>query len=107
ALQQRPAEVECAQLRDREPGFVETTEGALLQRPVLLAVVHFVEERKAGRLQRLEIAPDGSRGDAGPSGEVVDRDPSRRLEIAEDRPLADDFSVPRHDWKDTRPRVSG
>ena len=74
ALDERAREIERAQLREGEAGVVEPPEGLLLERPVLLAVVRLVEEREAGRLQRLEIAPDRARRDAGARREVVDGD---------------------------------
>ena len=76
-------------------GVVEAAERALLERPVALAVVEFVEEREAGVLQRLEIAPDRPRRDAGPRARSSIVSAARRLEVAQDRPLADDFSVAR------------
>ena len=93
ALDERAREIQRRHLREREPGVVEAAEGALLERPVLLAVVNFVEEREAGRLEGLEVASDRARRDAGPLGEVVNRRPARRLEVPEDRPLPDDFGV--------------
>ena len=93
---QRAAEVERAQLREGEPGIVEAAERLRLERPVALAVVEFVEQREPGGLQRLEIAADRPRRDAGARGEVVDGEPARRFEVAQDRPLADDFGVARH-----------
>ena len=64
AFGQRSREVERAQLGEIEARVVETAEGALLELPVALALVHFVEERKARLLERLEIAPDGPGRDA-------------------------------------------
>src|SRR4029078_10842826 len=87
------------QLRQREPGVVEALEGLGLQRPVLLAVVDLVVERKPGGLQRFEIAPDRPGRDARPLGEVVDGQPARRLEVAQDRPLPDDFGITRHETR--------
>ena len=74
ALDERAREIQRAQLREREAGVVEPPERLLLERPVLLAVVDFVEQRKPGRLQRFEVAADRARRDAGALGEVVDRD---------------------------------
>ena len=95
-LDQRPAEIERAQLRQREAGLVEPAERPLLEHPVALAVVQVVVEREPGGLQRLEIAADGPGRHAGPLRQVVDRQPPRRLEVAQDRPLADDFGVAGH-----------
>jgi hypothetical protein len=93
ALDKRAREVQRGHLGQREPGVVEATERALLQRPVLLAVMRFVEQRKPGRLQRLEVAPDGAGRDAGALGQIVDGDPARRFQVAENRPLPDDLGV--------------
>ena len=93
---QRPAEIERAQFREREPGVVQAPERLGLERPVALAVVDLVEEREPGGLQRLEIAADRPRRDAGARREIVDRQPARRFEVAQDRPLPDDFGVARH-----------
>ena len=74
---QRAAEIERAQLREREAGLVEATERTLLEHPVALAVVKIVVQRKAGCLQRFEVAADRPRRDAGPLRQVVDRQPTR------------------------------
>jgi hypothetical protein len=72
ALDERAAEVERAQFREGEPGVVEPLEGALLERPVLAAVMGFIEQREASRLQRLEIAADRPRRHARAGREIVD-----------------------------------
>src|SRR5262249_9142678 len=90
AFDERPAEVQSAQLCEREAGVVEMLERPGLELPVLLAVMDFVEEREAHRLQRLEIAPDRAGRDLRPLREVVDRQAPRGLELAQDRPLPDD-----------------
>ena len=64
-LDQRAAEIERAQLGEVEAGLVEAPERALLERPVALAVVDLVEERKSGFLERFEVAADRPRRDAG------------------------------------------
>src|SRR5262249_38021086 len=58
ALDERAAEIERAQLRERETGGVQPPERLGFESPVALAVDHFVEQRKPGRLQRFEIAAD-------------------------------------------------
>jgi hypothetical protein len=68
----------------------------VFERPVLLALVRLVEQRKAGSLERLEIAADRPRRDTGAGGEIVDGQPPRRFEVAQDRPLTNDFGVARH-----------
>ena len=107
ALDERAREVQRAQLGQREACLVEPLESAMFERPVFFSVVGFVEQRKACRLQRLEVATDRSRRDAGARRQVVDREPARRFEVAQDRPLPDDFGVPRHTgvrWLPGRPR---
>ena len=67
------------------------------------AVMDFVEQRKACLLEGVEIAADGTGRDAGQRGEIVDRPAPRRLQFLENRPLADDLRVARH--QDTRARI--
>jgi len=74
ALHQRSRKVDRRQLGQSEPGVVQPPERALLERPVLLAVVNFIEQRKACGLKRLEIAPNGPGRYTGSFGEIVDRD---------------------------------
>ena len=74
---ERPAEIERAQLRERESCLVETTERTLLEHPVALAFVKIVVQREAGCLQRFEVTADRSRRDAGLLRQVVDRQPTR------------------------------
>ena len=93
AFDERAREVDRGQLGERESRIVEPPERALLERPVTLAVVDLVEQRKSCGLKRLEIPADRARRDAGTFGEIVDRHPPRRFEIAQDRPLPDDFGV--------------
>ena len=58
-----------------------------------------VEQREAGLFQRLQIAPDGPRRDVAERRQFVDRHAgaARPLDLAQDRPLADDFGVAGHD----------
>ncbi len=95
AFCQRPREVERAQLGEIEAGVVEAAKRLLLEAPIALAVVHVVEEREARFLQRFEIAADRPRRDAGARRHVVDGEMTRGFEIAQQQPLADDFSVAR------------
>jgi hypothetical protein len=99
---QGPAEIQRAQFGERESRVVQTAERLGFEPPVALAVDHLVEQRKPRRLQRFEVAPDGPGGDAGAFGEIVNRQPSRGFEIPQDRPLPDDFGVPRHRSDDGR-----
>jgi hypothetical protein len=67
------AEIQCAQLGEREPAF-ESSEhmpvDAPADAPVLIA---FVVQRKAGFLQRRKIATNGACGDLELAGEPVNR----------------------------------
>ena len=58
-----------------------------------------VVEREARFLERLQVAADGARGDAAERSQIVNRDANvaRPFHLTEDRPLPDDFGVPRHD----------
>jgi hypothetical protein len=93
---ERAAEVQRAQLREREPGFIETAERAMLERPESFAVVHLVIQREPGGLERFEIPANRPRTHPRPRRKLVDRHPARCLEIAQDRPLANDFGVAGH-----------
>ena len=84
AFDERAGEVDRRQLGERKSRVVEPAECALLERPVTLAVVDLVEQRKSCGLKRLEVPADRTRRDAGAFGEIVDRDPPRRFEIAQD-----------------------
>ena len=57
-----------------------------------------VEERKAGLLERLQITPDRARRHGAQRRELVNGDAAgaRVLDLAQDRPLPDDFRVPGH-----------
>ncbi len=96
ALDKRAAEVEGTQFGKRESCGIEAPERVLLERPVLLPVVRFVEQRKPCRLQRLQIPPDRARRHAGLSRHVVDGEPARGLQLPQDRPLPDHLRVAWH-----------
>ena len=102
ALDERAREVQRAQLGEREAGVVEPPERLLLERPVALVVVDLVEQREAGHLQRLEVAADVRVETPVRSASSSIVSAPRRLEIAQDRPLADDFSVSGHNTVDSR-----
>ena len=57
-----------------------------------------VEEREARLLERLQIAPDRAGRDVAERRELVDGDAgaARAFDLAQDRPLPDDFRVARH-----------
>ena len=88
AFDERPREVDRGQLRQRESGVVQTPERALLERPVLLAVVDFIEEREPGSLQRFQIAPDGPRRDAGTLGRARRSSPGATIRDREGSTIA-------------------
>ena len=96
-LEQVAAQVERAQLGEREPGLEALQDLTVEPPPHAAVVVALVEQRKAGLLQRGEIAPDRARGDVELVGQRVDRRAvPRRLERMQHLPLADDFLVARH-----------
>jgi hypothetical protein len=84
ALDQRPAEIERAQLGEGEAGVVEPLERALLEHPVALAVDQLVVEGESRSLQGFEVAPDGSRRHAGAVRKVVNREAAGGLQVAKD-----------------------
>ena len=98
-FEQRPAEIQRAQLGQRQTRR-QPLERLAIQRPPRLAVVSraVVVDRKTGLLERLQIAPYGAGRDLAPGGEIVNRHTgvTGALDLAQDRPLADDFGVPRH-----------
>ena len=98
-LEQRAAEIERAQLRDRQAGG-QPLERLAVDPPARPAIVVrlVVEEREAGFLERLQIAADRARRDVAQRRELVDRDAraARALDLAQDRPLTDDFGVAGH-----------
>jgi hypothetical protein len=98
-LEQRPAEIQGAQLGDREAG-TQTLERVAIHLPARAAVVArtIVEEREARFLERLEIAADRAGRHVAERRQLVDRDPGATgaLDLAEDRPLANHFRVSRH-----------
>src|SRR5205085_8619388 len=93
------AQVRRAELGDGEPGG-EALERLPVHAPARLAVVAraVVVEGEPGFLERLEIAANRARGDAAQRRQLVDGHAAaaRVLDLAEDRPLLDDFRVPRH-----------
>ena len=98
-FEQRPAEVQRAQLGDGQAGG-EALEGLSVQTPagpaVIVGVV--VVDREADFLEGLQIAPDRSCRHPALRREPVDGDPrpARLLDFAEDGPLSNDFGVSRH-----------
>ena len=100
ALDQRAAEIERAQLREREAGVVEPPERPLLEQSSSACRRAPRRRAETRRLQRLEIAADGARRDAGLSRPGRRSSAGATIEIAQDRPLPDDFGVARHDGSD-------
>src|SRR5207248_11486623 len=84
---------------DGEPGG-EALERLAVHAPARLAVVArtVVVERETRLLERLEVAADRARRDSAQRRQLIDRHAAaaRVLDLAEDRPLPDDFRVPRH-----------
>ena len=98
-LDERPTEVKRAQLGHGETGG-EPLEGLAVQAPARAPVVarSIVEDRKAGFLERLQVAPDRPRRDVAERRELVDRHAggARALDLPEDGPLADHLGVSGH-----------
>ena len=98
-FEERAAEMERAQLRQRQAGG-EALERLAVHVPPRPPVVvrSIVVEREAGFLERLQVAADGARGDAAERREIVDGHPgaARAFNLAQDGPLADDLRVPGH-----------
>src|SRR5262249_8724438 len=96
-LDERAAEIQRAQLGDRQAGR-QALEGLAVHPPARLAVVgrSIVVEREAGGLQGLEITPDGSSRDLAEAGEPVEGEaPARSPVRAQVRPLRDALGFPR------------
>src|SRR5690606_16550405 len=65
--------------------------------PLGLVDVALVVERKAGFLQRLEVAANRPGRDAGQLRQFMNRDPgTARLDLPQDLPLANDLGIARH-----------
>jgi hypothetical protein len=66
-----------------------------LQAPALrLVLFALVVDRKPGFLERLQVAPNRSRGDLHEARQLVNRHAdTARFDFAQDLPLADDFGV--------------
>ena len=98
-FEQRAAEIQRAQLGDGQAGG-EALEGLAAHLPPRAAVVmrSIVVERKSRFFERLEVAPNRAGRDIAERRQVVDGDAraARPLDLAQDRPLADDFGVPGH-----------
>ena len=96
-LEQVAAEIERADLRQREPGF-EAVEHLAVDAPSHApVVVALVVEREAGLLQRREVAPDRAGRDVELVGKRVDRRAvARRFQRVQHLPLPDDLLVARH-----------
>jgi len=96
-LDQPPAQVERAQLRQREPQLREVFERMRVELPERVVVARFVDEGEPGLLQGEQVPVNRPRMDPGRVGHVVDRQPVvRGLDGPQDVPLADDFGVSRH-----------
>ena len=98
-LEQRAAEVEGAQLGERETGR-EALEHLAVDAPACPPIVvgPVVVEREPGFFERLQVAPDRARRDAAARGERINRHPrpARMLDFAQDRPLPDDLGIAGH-----------
>jgi hypothetical protein len=96
-VHERAAEIQRAELGQREARVGQRLERPRVDPPVPLPIHQFVEEREACSLQRLQIAANRARCDAFRLGQGVDRRPPRGFDGAQDVPLSDDFGVAGHD----------
>src|SRR5262249_23739804 len=98
-LEERAAEIQRTQLRHRETGR-QALEGLAVHAPPRFPVVvgPIVVERKAGFLERLQIAPDRARRHVAQLCQLVDRHASRArvLDLAQNRPLTNHLGISRH-----------
>ncbi len=96
-LEHVAAEIERAQLAEREAGL-EALQHLAVQVPARTALlVLVVVEREAGFLQRRQIAADRARGDVEVLGQASIDDPWRDAsERVQHLPLADDFLIAGH-----------
>src|SRR5207244_3215656 len=95
-FEESAAEIQRAQLRERQPRRHRPKRLAV-DRPARAPIVlrSIVEERKAGFLERLQIASNGAGRHAAQRRQFVNRHAdARALDLAQDRPLADDFRIP-------------
>ena len=73
ALEQRAAEIERAQLGERQPASGQRADGLGVHAPELRAVDRLVEDGEAGRLQRGQVAADRARRDVQVLGQLRNR----------------------------------
>ena len=96
---ERSAEIQRAELRQRQAG-AQALERLAVDDPPRAPVVArpVVVEGEARLFERLQIAADRPGRDAAQGSQIVDADAgrARALDLAQDRPLADDFRVPGH-----------
>src|SRR6185503_1740584 len=91
-LHQRPAEVQRAQLRQREARVHQALERLPIETPGAPGVSLALFEGKAGLLQLGEVATNRSRSDAEPIGQLLDGQAvSGGFRLLQQLPLADDF----------------
>ena len=98
-FEQRPAEIQRAQFRQRQPRG-EALERLPVDRPPRPSIVARSDRRRGEtRLLRApEVASDGARRDVAQRREIVDCDAgvTRALDLAQDRPLSNDFRIAWH-----------
>ena len=98
-FEQRSAEVQRAQLRQRQPSRkpLECLSVHHPSRPPIVARA-VVIDRKPRLLERLQIAADRPRRDAAEARQIVDRHAGTpgAFDLFQNRPLTDDFGVARH-----------
>ena len=79
------------------PGFLQSAKRLRAELPHRRAVDLVVEQGEPGPAQGVEVATDGPHVDLPRGRELRDRDPRpRRVDLAQDLPLPNELSVPRH-----------
>ena len=94
AVDDRSAEVQGGDVGHRQ-SFLHGAKRLRVEPPPLrLVFLAFVVDREAGFLERLQVAADRARRDLDGRRELVDRHAhAARLDLTQDLPLSDDFSV--------------
>ena len=96
ALEERAAEIERAQLGERQSASGDRAAGLRVHAPELRAVDRVVVDGEARRLQGGQVAADRARGDVQVLGQLRDGVRPRRRQLPKERPLADQLAVASH-----------
>ena len=97
AFDQRAAEVQRGQLRQRQAGAGQHAHRPRIHSPELGAVDDLVVHGKSRHLKRLQIPTNRARADRQVTRELRNRLASRRGDPLQDRPLSNQFAVASHE----------